>query len=211
MRLQGLSLKTRFLEELFEGACHRRHLGGRNTSFRRAFACTLLSDIRGISGPEGPSGLWLANASALYRGQNPQKREKRVSGSKNSRFPRPQKRGDLSRKIPISLQGSTRKMGIFRLKSPFSGALGNGSFLTPKPSFPAFGDFDPCTGPTRSQPVARKGQALFAVKVKRGRQKGDGKKNVRNCHDKSVPFTSNPILSEAPPSPSHECLLMYRK
>ena len=37
------------------------------------------------------------------------------------------------------------------------------------------------------------------LKVKRGRQKGDGKKSVRKCHDKSVPFPSNPILSEAPP------------
>ena len=34
----------------------------------------------------------VANAPALYRGQNPQNREKRVSGSKNSHFPMPQKR-----------------------------------------------------------------------------------------------------------------------
>ena len=40
-----------------------------------------------------------------------------------------------------------------------------------------------------------------SVKVKRERQKGDGKKNVRQCHDKSVPFPSNPILPEAPPAP----------
>ena len=40
-----------------------------------------------------------------------------------------------------------------------------------------------------------------SVKVKRGRQKGDGKKNVRKCHDKSVPSPSNPILSEGPPRP----------
>ena len=32
----------------------------------------------------------------------------------------------------------------------------------------------------------------------KGTPKGDGKKNVRKCHDKSVPFPSNPILSEAP-------------
>ena len=66
-------------------------------------------------------------------------------------FPKAAEKGDLSQKIRISLQGSTRKMGIFRLKSPFSAALGNGSFWTPKPSFPDFGDFDPCAGPTRSQ------------------------------------------------------------
>ena len=39
------------------------------------------------------------------------------------------------------------------------------------------------------------------MKVKRGCQQGDGKKNVRKCHDKPVPFPSTPILSEAPPPP----------
>ena len=29
--------------------------------------------------------------------------------------------------------------------------MGNGGFLTPKPSFPGFGDFDPCTGLARAQ------------------------------------------------------------
>ena len=29
--------------------------------------------------------------------------------------------------------------------------MGNGSFVTPKPSFPDFGDCDPCKGRTRSQ------------------------------------------------------------
>ena len=42
-------------------------------------------------------------------------------------------------------------MGIFWLKPPISGTLGNGSFLTPRPSFPDFGDFDPCRGRTLSQ------------------------------------------------------------
>ena len=93
----------------------------------------------------------VAKASAPYRGQNRQNREKRVSGSKNSHFPRVPEMGALSQKIPISLQGSTRKMGIFWLKAPISGTLGNGSFLTPKPSFPDFGDFDPCRGRTLSQ------------------------------------------------------------
>ena len=50
--------------------------------------------------------------------------------------------------------------------------------------------------------VSGEGTASFwSVKVKRGRQKRDGKKNVRKCHDKPVPFPSNPILSEAPPAP----------
>ena len=37
-----------------------------------------------------------------------------------------------------------REMGIFGLKASFSGAIGNGSLLTPRPSFPDFGDSDPC-------------------------------------------------------------------
>ena len=39
----------------------------------------------------------------------------------------------------------------FLLKVPISGGMGNGSFLTPKPSFAVFGDFDPCRGQTHSQ------------------------------------------------------------
>ena len=88
----------------------------------------------------------IANPLTLYRGQNPQNREKRVSGSKNSHFRSPQKRAALSPRIPIFLVDPCREMGIFGLKAPFSGAIGNGSFLTPKPSFPDFGDFDPCRG-----------------------------------------------------------------
>ena len=54
--------------------------------------------------------------------------------------------GALSQKIPIFLVEPCREMGIVWLKAPIFGALGNGSFLTPKPSFPHFGDFDPCGG-----------------------------------------------------------------
>ena len=36
--------------------------------------------------PVHGKGGFVANAQALYRGQNPQNREKRVSGSKNSHF-----------------------------------------------------------------------------------------------------------------------------
>ena len=43
------------------------------------------------------------------------------------------------------------------------------------------------------------------VKVTGGRQKGDGKNNVRKCHNKPVrAFPSNPILSEALPLISSE-------
>ena len=37
-------------------------------------------------------GSWVVNASALHRGQNPQNREKKALGSKNSNFPSPQHR-----------------------------------------------------------------------------------------------------------------------
>ena len=93
-----------------------------------------------------------AKASAPYRGQNRENREKRVSGSKNSHFPVSQKEmGALSQKTPIFLVEPCREMGIFWLKAPISGTLGNGSFLTPKPSFPDFRDFDPCRGRTLSK------------------------------------------------------------
>ena len=54
--------------------------------------------------------------------------------------------GALSQKIPIFLVEPCREIGIFGLKAPISGTL-----LTPKPSFPGFGDFDPCRGRTLSQ------------------------------------------------------------
>ena len=45
----------------------------------------------------------------------------------------------------------------------------------------------------------------MSLKVKRGRQKGDpdGKKNVRKCHDKPVPFPPTPFCPRplTPPLP----------
>ena len=61
------------------------------------------------------------------------------------------RKGRFESKNPIVLVEPCLEMGIFRLKAPFSGALGNGSFLTPKPAFPDFVDFDPHRGSTRSQ------------------------------------------------------------
>ena len=76
---------------------------------------------------------------------------KRTFGVKTLPFPSVPEMGALSQKIPIFLVEPCREMGIFWLKAPISGTLGNGSFLTPKPSFPDFGDFDPCRGRTLSQ------------------------------------------------------------
>ena len=81
-------------------------------------------------------------SSALnpVQGSKPPKPGKRVSESKKPPFPTTQEKGSLSQKIPISsLQGTTEKMGIFRLKTPFSGVVVNGGFSTAKPSFPDFG------------------------------------------------------------------------
>ena len=49
------------------------------------------------------------------------------------------------KKSLFSLLGPCREMGIFWLKAPFSAALGNGSFLTPKP-FSRFWGFWPLWG-----------------------------------------------------------------
>ena len=85
------------------------------------------------------------------QGSKSPKSGKEGFGVKKLPFPIASEKGALSRKIPISRVEPCREMGIFRLKAPFSEAMGNGSFLTPKPSFPDFGDFDPCTVPTLSQ------------------------------------------------------------
>ena len=54
--------------------------------------------------------------------------------------------GALSQKVPIFLVEPCREMGIFGLKAPISGYWEMEVFLTLKPSFPDFGDFDPCRG-----------------------------------------------------------------
>ena len=61
-----------------------------------------------------------------YRGQNPKIGKRGFQGQKVP-FPSAREKRAVSQKIHISLQGSTRKMEIFGLKGPFSGALGNGS------------------------------------------------------------------------------------
>ena len=88
------------------------------------------------------------NPFAPYRGQNPQDREKRVSESKTPISHHPRKgcseKGVPSPKIPIFLVVLCIETGTFWLRAPFFGVVGKGDFLTPKPSFPHFGDFDPC-------------------------------------------------------------------
>ena len=93
----------------------------------------------------------VATVGILLR--NRQNRAKRVSGSKNSHVPVSQQWA-LSQKFPLFLVEPCREMGIFWLKAPLSETLGNGSLLTPKASFPDFGDFDPCKGRTLSQKYA---------------------------------------------------------
>ena len=83
-----------------------------------------------------------ANAPAPYRGRNPKKIGKRgFRGQKPPISPLPQKRA-IWVPIWISLQGSTRKMGIFDRK--------RGVFV-PRNPVPDFGDFDPYRGRARSQ------------------------------------------------------------
>ena len=56
---------------------------------------------------------WIANAPALYRGQNPQNGEKRASGSKNPHFSPTRKRAVWVRKSPFSMWCPVEKWGFF--------------------------------------------------------------------------------------------------
>ena len=109
----------------------------------------------------GASAAQACESAGTVQGSKSPKSGKEGFGVKKLPFPIASEKGALSRKIPMSLQGSTRKMGIFRLRVPFSEAMGNGSFFTPKPSFPDFGDFDPCTVPALSQAQAELTQRAF--------------------------------------------------
>ena len=71
--------------------------------------------------------------------------KRRFYGQKTPISQRPRK-GRFESNKNLSVQGTTRITGIFGLKAPFSGALGNGSFLTLKPSFPDFGALTPVGG-----------------------------------------------------------------
>ena len=146
---------------------------------------------------------WLANPFAPYRGQKLQNREKRVSESKKPLFPPNPRKGVSSQIIPISIQDTTGKWGFFDSRRPFLG-WGKRVFLTPKPSFPDFGVFDPCKGQTDSQVLASlllKNAGVAAevlqlgmptdestaidhrksAKTKRGWREGEGKQNVIIC------------------------------
>ena len=92
-----------------------------------------------------PRGSHCESVCPLQGSKTP-KSGKEGFGVKKPPFPPTPEKGVSSRKIPISLQGTTGKMGIFRLKTPFSGVGGNGGFLTPKPSFPDLGFLTPVRG-----------------------------------------------------------------
>ena len=68
---------------------------------------------------------------------------------KITHFQPPQKKVFRVQKSPLLYRAPQGKWD-FGLGTPFSGAVGNGGFLTLKPSFPDFGDFDPCKGQMRS-------------------------------------------------------------
>ena len=70
----------------------------------------------------------IANASAPYRSQNPQKSSKEGFGVKKLQFPTTSEKGTLS-KNPIFLVEPCREMGIFELEVPLSEVVGNWSFF----------------------------------------------------------------------------------
>ena len=59
-------------------------------------------------------------------------------GVKKLPFPSVPEMGALSKQTPISLVEPSREMGIFLLKAPVSGTLGNGSFFDPETLFSRF-------------------------------------------------------------------------
>ena len=79
----------------------------------------------------------VANPPALYRGQNPEVRKKGFQGRKKP-IPTTQKKGGLSQKIPVSLQGTTEKWGFSNSNRLFQ-AVGNEGFRARNPLFPILG------------------------------------------------------------------------
>ena len=76
-----------------------------------------------------------ANSFAPYRGQNPQKREKRV-GVEKPPFPTTPEKGVPSQKNPHFPCSALYRNGYFWLGTPFSGVVGNGVFRLRNPLFP---------------------------------------------------------------------------
>ena len=73
--------------------------------------------------------------------------------STNSHFSQCPRNGRFESKTHHFYSGLHKQNGDFLTQSIHFWGTGKngGSFLTPKPSFPGFGDFDPCRGRTRSQ------------------------------------------------------------
>ena len=74
---------------------------------------------------------FVVNASALYRGQNPQNREKRVSGSKNSHFLMPLK-GRFESKNPHFSTGLHKENGDFLTQIALFWGIGKWEFFDPE-------------------------------------------------------------------------------
>ena len=53
------------------------------------------------------------------------------------------------RKSPFLYRAPQGKWGVFLTQRALFWGTGKWEFLTPNPSFPDFGDFDPCRGRTR--------------------------------------------------------------
>ena len=81
--------------------------------------CTTAVMSRAVMVFRAPKSANLRNAFAPYRGKRPEI-GKRGLWSQETPFPTTSEKGALSQKIPISIQSSTRKMEIFRLRAPFS-------------------------------------------------------------------------------------------
>ena len=99
-------------------------------------------------------------------------------GVQKLRLPFALETGVSNQKIPVSL----------RLETPFSRAMGNGSFWTPKPSFPGFGDFDPCRGSTGSQSFKVILGILLLGGNGVGRNRGSVTAGCPSARDRQTPY-----------------------
>ena len=96
--------------------------------------------------------LRLRNASTPTVGQNPQNRKRGFRGQKTP-ISQCTRQGALNQKKPHFPGGALYRNGDFLTQSALFWCTGKWEFFffVPKPSFPDFGDFDPCRGSTRSQ------------------------------------------------------------
>ena len=121
--------------------CFRARLGWQTGPQKQMFADSpLVLRIR------KETGVYPCESIPPLQGSKSPKSGKEGFGVKKLPFASAPQVGASSQKIPIFLVEPCREMGILWLEASISGALGNGSFLTPKPLFSQFWRLRPLYG-----------------------------------------------------------------